>query len=56
MGKVGTAMSITAKILVSLLWAAAGVAGAAAGKPQALLVVVPYLIYLWAFRGRWLIY
>jgi hypothetical protein len=56
MGKVGTAISITARILVSLLWAAAGAVGVAAGKPQVLLVVIPYLVYLWAFRGRWLVY
>jgi hypothetical protein len=56
MGKVGTAISITANIMVSLLWAVGGVAAAASGTPQILLIVIPYLVYLWAFKGRWLIY
>ena len=47
---------LLARILVSALWATAGILAAAAGEPAALVVVVLYLAYLWLLGGRWLIY
>ena len=44
------------RLLVSVLWVAAGVAAVAAGEPLAVLLVVLYLAYLWVLGGRWLIY
>jgi NADH:ubiquinone oxidoreductase subunit 6 (subunit J) len=44
------------RVLVSALWAAAGVVAVAAGEPLAVVLVVIYLAYLWVFGGRWLIY
>ena len=49
-------MGMVGKVLVSLLWAGGGIAAAAGGAPLALIPVVLYLVYLWAFGGRWLIY
>ncbi len=53
---VGRGVSILAKVMVSVLWIAVGAIAVAAGQPLLLLVVIPYLIYLWLFGGRWLIY
>jgi hypothetical protein len=56
MDKVTTGVNITAKILVSLLWLAGGIVCFAAGVWYLGLVAIAYLIYLWVFGGRWLIY
>lgn len=56
---VATGVSIVARVIVSLLWAAVGVAVLLTGAHEMWwvpLVCAAYLAYLWIFRGRWLIY
>jgi hypothetical protein len=52
----GQTMSMVGKVLVSLLWVGGGIAATVGGAPLVLIPVVLYMIYLWAFGGRWLIY
>ncbi|MFT3852178.1 MAG: hypothetical protein QM733_05495 [Ilumatobacteraceae bacterium] len=47
---------MTVKVMVSLFWALIGIVGVAAGQPLVLIPVVLYLVYLWLFGGRWLVY
>ncbi len=54
--RVGRAVSLVAKLLTSLLWVGIAAAGAAAGQPVAAVFAAVYLVYLWVFDGRWLIY
>ena len=51
-----SAMSVTAKLLVSLLWVALCIVGFASGVWELGLVAIAYLAYLWLFGGRWLFY
>lgn len=49
-------VNMTLKVITSLLWLAVCVGGFAAGQPIIGLVAIAYLVYLWVFNGRWLIY
>ena len=49
-------VSMVAKVLTSFLWLAVCIAGFAAGQPIVGIVAALYLVYLWVFGGRWLIY
>jgi hypothetical protein len=49
-------VNVTVKVFVSALWAAAGIAGFATGLWWFGLLAIAYLVYLWFFGGRWLIY
>jgi hypothetical protein len=49
-------VNMTLKVITSLIWAAVCVGGFAAGQPIVGVVAIAYLIYLWVFGGRWLIY
>jgi hypothetical protein len=53
---VANGVNMTLKVLTSLLWAAVCVGGFAAGAPIVGVVAIAYLVYLWGFGGRWLIY
>lgn len=53
---VANGVNLTAKIVVSVLWAAGAIAGFALGQPIIGIVATLYLVYLWVFGGRWLIY
>jgi hypothetical protein len=44
------------RILVSLLWIMGAVIAIGIGAPVLALIPVAYLVYLWGFGGRWLIY
>ena len=48
--------AVIQKVLVSALWIAGGIAMASAGEVAAIPIVLAYLVYLWLFDGRWLIY
>ena len=53
---VGSGFRIVARVLVSLLWVVVTVAGFGSGAWPIGLLGILYLVYLWGFRGRWLIY
>lgn len=53
---VGASVSVVGKVLTSSLWGLGGVLALGAGEPLGALVAVVYLVYLWVFGGRWLIY
>ncbi|MCU1371625.1 MAG: hypothetical protein JWO77_2819 [Ilumatobacteraceae bacterium] len=53
---IGTGVSITARLIVTGIWGAAGVALAAGGQWGGVALVVAYLAYLWLLGGRWLIW
>lgn len=54
--KFGAAVGGFAKLLVGLLWAAGGAFMFSQGQVVLGLIAVAYLIYLFAFGGRWLLY
>jgi hypothetical protein len=54
--KVFSGISIFAKFMVSMIWLALTILGFAAGVPLLGIFGIAYLVYLWIFRGRWLIY
>lgn len=54
--KVLSGVSIVAKVLVSMLWLAITIGGFAAGAPLVGAIGIVYLVYLWFFGGRWLLY
>ena len=49
-------VNMTLKVMTSLLWLAAGIGGFVAGQPIFAVAAIAYLIYLWVFGGRWLIF
>ena len=49
-------VNMTLKVITSLIWVAVCVAAFAAGQPIVGVVAIAYLMYLWVFGGRWLIY
>lgn len=49
-------INIAGKVLVSLLWLGGAIVTFAAGVWWAGLLCIAYLLYLWVFGGRWLIY
>lgn len=53
---VATGVNVVAKLLVTALWVAVAIAGFATGAWPIGLLAIAYLIYLWVFSGRWLIY
>lgn len=53
---VDTGFRLVARILVSLLWIGITIVGFASGVWVIGVLGILYLVYLWFFRGRWLIY
>jgi hypothetical protein len=49
-------VNMTMKIITSILWILAGIGAFSLGHPIIGVVAVLYLVYLWIFGGRWLIY
>lgn len=49
-------VNMTMKVITTLLWGAFGIAAFSLGHVWLGIVAVLYLVYLWVFGGRWLIY
>jgi ABC-type Co2+ transport system permease subunit len=49
-------MRFVARLFTSLLWVGGGIVAFSIGQPLIGVVAIAYLVYLWVFRGRWLIY
>lgn len=56
MDRVSAGISMTSKVVVSLLWIAGAVIAFQIGVWYLGLLAIAYLGYLWVLGGRWLIY
>lgn len=49
-------VSLVAKLAVTALWVVVAIAGFSVGQPILGIAAIAYVVYLWLFGGRWLIY